>query len=98
MFRLVNLREPSGTRNRRFSVIDLLRFFGLNYTATRHLECLGFSSDHASISDHGVRANPDLTRLNGIELSIDETPWTLVSVPTRNLSKSAKPVVTILSM
>ena len=86
------------TQNRRFSVIDSSRCFGSSYADPRHLGCLEFSSDSGAISDHGVRANPDLTRLKGIEDSIDETPWTLVSVPTKNLSKSAKPVVATLSM
>ena len=84
--------------NQHFSVIDSSRCFGSSYADPRHLGYLGFSSDSGAISDHGVRANPDLTRLKGIEDSIDETPWTLVSVPTKNLSKSAKPVVATLSM
>lgn len=95
---LCSSQSATRTLNRHFSVIDISRFFELNYADPQHFGRLGFFPDSAIISDHGVRANPDLTRLKGIEDSIEETPWTLVSVPTRNLSKSAKPVVAILSM
>ena len=46
---------------------------------------------------YGVLAIPVFTRRRGIEDSIEATPFTLVSRPTRNCSNSLRPVVAILS-